>query len=199
LKPANVKITPQGKVKVLDFGLAKAVWGRGDDSNLSCGATLPGVETMAGQIVGTPGYMSPEQANGGPVDERTDVWAFGCLLYELLTGKRAFGGEAFSKTVAVVVECEPDCRVLPAKTPTKIRQLLRQCLQNDVSSRLANIADARRIIGEAQRGRSRWRAVAIAAGVLAIAAMGAVLFPRTPARPSDQSQCRFGDPAGAFT
>ena len=131
LKPANVKVTPQGRVKVLDFGLAKAIWGPEGNQDLSQLATVTGVESVAGQIVGTPGYMSPEQARGGDVDKRTDIWAFGCLLYELLTGKRAFPGETLQDTIAAVLEREPNWQALPAKTPAKIRELLRQCLQKD--------------------------------------------------------------------
>ena len=131
LKPANVKVTPQGRVKVLDFGLAKAIWGPEGNQDLSQLATVTGVESVAGQIVGTPGYMSPEQARGRDVDKRTDIWAFGCLLYELLTGKRAFPGETLQDTIAAVLEREPDWQALPAKTPAKVRELLRQCLQKD--------------------------------------------------------------------
>ena len=90
LKPANIKVTPDGRVKVLDFGLAKAVWGTEEIQDYSQLGTVTGLETVAGQIVGSPPYMSPEQARGQAVDERTDIWAFGCLLYELLTGRRAF-------------------------------------------------------------------------------------------------------------
>src|ERR1700716_2871898 len=149
LKPANVKVTPQGKVKVLDFGLAKAIWGAETNQDLSQSAIINGVQTHAGHIVGTPGYMSPEQARGEDVDKRTDLWAFGCLLYELLTGKRAFPGETLKDTIAAVLKREPDWQALPAKTPTQVRELLRQCLQKDLARRLHNIADARRTIEKA--------------------------------------------------
>ena len=108
LKPANVKVTPHGRVKVLDFGLAKAIWGPEGDSHLSQSTTLTGVESVAGQIIGTPGYMSPEQARGGEVDKRTDIWGFGCLLFELLSGKRAFPGETRQDTIDAVLGREPD-------------------------------------------------------------------------------------------
>ena len=123
LKPTNVKVTPQGKVKVLDFGLAKAIWGAERNSDQLETATVTGVETMAGHIVGTPGYMSPEQARGGEVDQRADIWAFGCLLFELLAGKRAFAGGAATATIAAVLEREPDWQALPAKTPAKVREI----------------------------------------------------------------------------
>ena len=168
-------------------------------------AAVTGVETLAGHIVGTPGYMSPEQARGKDVDERTDIWAFGCLLYELLTGKRAFPGETLQDTIAAVLEREPDWQALPAKTPAKIRELLRQCLQKDADRRLHNIADARRTIEKAQRGWNRWRVAAIAAAALAMLAIGAALWLRSPARParplpvgSAHEAARFGEPAGAF-
>ncbi len=187
LKPANVKVTPQGRVKVLDFGLAKAIWGLDQNQDLSQAATLTGTETLAGHIVGTPGYMSPEQARGKEVDERTDIWAFGCLLYELLTGKRAFHGESNQDTIAAVLEREPGLQTLPAKTPAKVRELLRQCLQKDAGKRLQSIADARRTIEQVQRGSKRWQGIAAAAAV-AILGIGVALWMRGPARPPDRSQ-----------
>jgi serine/threonine protein kinase len=156
LKPANVKVTPQGRVKVLDFGLAKAIWGRESNPDLSQSSALTGPETLAGQIVGTPSYMSPEQVRGKNVDNRTDIWAFGCLLYELLTGKRGFEGETVSDTIAAVLEHEPDWQALPTKTPAKVLNLLRQCLCKDANRRLNNLADARTTIEEVQRGPNRW-------------------------------------------
>ena len=178
LKPGNVKVTPQGRVKVLDFGLAKAIWGPEGSPDLLQLVTVTGVGSVAGQVVGTPGYMSPEQARGGNIDKRTDIWAFGCLLYELLTGKRAFPGETLQDTIAAVLEREPNWQTLPAKTPTRVRELLRQCLQKDTDRRLHNIADARRMIDEAQRGWNRWRVAAIAAAALAMLAIGAALWLR---------------------
>ncbi len=173
LKPANVKVTPQGRVKVLDFGLAKAIWGFEGNQDLSQLTAVSDLESVDGQVLGTPGYMSPEQARGREVDRRTDIWAFGCLMYELLTGKRAFQGGTVPKTIAAVLEREPDWLALPAKTPERIRELLRQCLQKDAVRRLSNIADARRTIQEAQNGRSRRGpviATAVALGTLTIAA-----------------------------
>ena len=131
--------------------------------------------------------MSPEQASGGDVDERTDIWAFGCLLYELLTGQRAFSGESSEDTIAAVLEREPDWQALPAKTPAKVRELLRRCLQKDPGRRLQNIADARRTIEEVQRGSKRWQAIAVAAAV-AILGIGVALWMRGPARTPDRSE-----------
>jgi eukaryotic-like serine/threonine-protein kinase len=132
--------------------------------------------------------MSPEQARGRDVDKRTDIWAFGCLLYELLTGKRAFPGETLQETVPAVLEREPDWQALPAKLPTKIRELLRQCLRKDAGHRLPDIAHARRAIEETQRGWNRWRIVAVAATGLALLAVSVALWLRGPFRAADRSQ-----------
>jgi serine/threonine protein kinase/Tol biopolymer transport system component len=148
LKPPNVKVTPEGNVKVLDFGLAKA-FARDGERDLSDLSTLTEMGTGEGRVLGTPAYMSPEQARGRAVDKRADVWAFGCVLYELLTGKQAFRGETVADTIAVVLEREPDWQVLPPATSAKIRDLLRSCMQKDSQHRLRDIGDARIEIEEA--------------------------------------------------
>jgi Tol biopolymer transport system component len=143
LKPANVKVTPEGKVKVLDFGLAKAFAGDVADSNPSQSPTLSAVATMQGVLLGTAAYMSPEQARGKAVDKRTDIWAFGCVLYELLTGKQAFHGEDITDILAAVVRAEPEWNRLPDNTPLSIRTLLRRCLQKDKTLRMQAAGDVR--------------------------------------------------------
>src|SRR5438093_3808201 len=142
LKPSNIKISPDGVVKVLDFGLAKALAtdGSGSGSNLS-GSTVTAHSTIAGVILGTAGYMSPEQARGQPVDKRTDIWAFGCVLYEMLTGRMAFAGPTVSDTLAAVLDREPDWTALPDPTPGSDRHLVVRCLERDTRQRLHDIAD----------------------------------------------------------
>jgi Tol biopolymer transport system component len=143
LKPANVKVTPEGKVKVLDFGLAKAFEGDATDEDIGNSPTLSRAATLQGVILGTAAYMSPEQARGKATDKRTDIWAFGCVLYELLTGKQAFHGETFTDITAKILTGEPDWQALRAQTPEQIRQLLRRCVQKDKSLRLRDAGDAR--------------------------------------------------------
>jgi len=140
LKPGNIKITPEGKVKVLDFGLAKAVGGEDLDQH----STI----TEPGRVIGTPAYMSPEQARGKPTDKRSDIWSFGCVLYEMLTGKIPFKGETISDTLANILQTDPDWQALPESTPANILVLLRRCMEKDPRRRLHDISDIRIEISE---------------------------------------------------
>jgi serine/threonine-protein kinase len=146
LKPGNIKLRPDGTVKVLDFGLAKAlepISAVGVNATASPTITSPALMTGVGMLLGTAAYMSPEQARGKAVDKRTDIWAFGCVLYEMVTGRRAFEGEDVSITLAAVMMKEPDWAALSATTPPLLRRLLRSCLEKDSRRRLQAIGDAR--------------------------------------------------------
>ena len=146
LKPANIKVRPDGTVKVLDFGLAKALeptTGTGMDATASPTITSPAMMTGVGMLLGTAAYMSPEQARGKPVDKRADTWAFGCVFYEMLTGKRAFDGEDVTDTLAAVVRSEPKWDALPDTLSPSVRMFLRRCLHKDPKQRIGDIRDVR--------------------------------------------------------
>jgi eukaryotic-like serine/threonine-protein kinase len=153
LKPANVKVTPDDKVKVLDFGLAKIASNETPSDYLSHSPTMI-KGTQAGMILGTAAYMSPEQAKGKGVDKRSDIWAFGCVLFEMTTGKQAFSGETLTDILAAVVRADPDWSALPAVTPEVIRRLLRRCLNKDQKQRLRDIGEARITIESFLAGKS---------------------------------------------
>jgi serine/threonine-protein kinase len=154
LKPANVKITPQGLVKVLDFGLAAVAQPSANHpGDPSVSPTMTISPTRAGMILGTAAYMSPEQAHGKSADRRADIWSFGAVLYEMLTGKRAFNGESVAETLASVLKLEPDWSALPDSTPAAIRRLVQRCLTRDRQQRLQAIGEARITIEEVLSGK----------------------------------------------
>jgi serine/threonine-protein kinase len=211
LKPANVKVTPDGQVKVLDFGLAKAWAGdldssRGSTSDLSQSPTLAHSGTLAGVILGTAAYMSPEQAKGKRVDKRTDVWAFGALVYEMLTGRRAFPGEDVSDTLAAVLRAEADFDELPRETPPALRRVLRLCLVKDASRRVRDIADVRLAMdgafdaaAEAAEPAGAFRRLPWAVAVLGSLAIGVVvgiLMRTTPSEPREVTRFSYELPSG---
>jgi len=149
LKPANIKLNAADNVKVLDFGLAKALQDDASSADIHNSPTLTMGSTKAGVILGTAAYMSPEQAKGKSADRRADIWSFGVVLYEMLTGQQAFGGETVSDSLASVIKDAPDFTKLPAQTPQRIRELLNRCLQKDPKQRVQAIGDARIALDEA--------------------------------------------------
>ena len=200
LKPANIKVTNDDSVKILDFGLAKALEGDAASIDIANSPTITRMATQAGVLLGTAAYMSPEQAKAKPVDRRADIWAFGCVLYEMLTGKMAFSGETVTDTLAAVIKEEPDWSRLSPRTPARVRVLLQRCLQKDPRQRLRDIGDARISLDEVLSGAapeiappaaepvSRWPRLlpwALAA-VFAVAFVGLAFIysiERTPAAP----------------
>ena len=193
LKPANIKVKADGMVKVLDFGLAKAMSDDPTEGDMSNSSTLSMAATRQGVILGTAGYMSPEQARGKVVDRRADVWAFGVVLYEMLTGKQLFSGETMQDTLAAVLQREPDWQALPPAIPAKVRDLLRRCLDRNARQRLRDAGEARILIegvlsgaataepvaapGSKSRERMAW-AVAAAAIAVALVGWGAFVYLR---------------------
>jgi len=170
LKPGNIKLTPDGRVKVLDFGLAKAYVSKAKSGEIT--------ETQPGRVVGTPAYMSPEQALGKDTDYRTDIWSFGCIMYQMLTAQLPFEGETATDTLARIIERQPDWDLLPERTPMNVRALLRQCLEKDPDQRLGNITNASLEINEtlskpATEPPAKFRTMAMIIGAVAI---GIILF-----------------------
>jgi eukaryotic-like serine/threonine-protein kinase len=152
LKPANIKVSVDDTVKILDFGLAKALESGPLSEDMANSPTLSQMATLTGVLLGTAGYMSPEQARSKPVDRRADIWAFGCVLYEMLSGRRAFQGETITDTLAAIMRAEPEWSRLPAATPARVRVLLQRCLQKDPKQRLRDIGDARISLDEVLSG-----------------------------------------------
>jgi Tol biopolymer transport system component len=212
LKPANVKITPDGAVKVLDFGLAKALEGEATGGDISNSPTLSQIATQAGILLGTAAYMAPEQARGKRVDRRADIWAFGVVLYEMLTGKALFSGETISDMLADVIKSEPNWSQLPVSLPKRILELLQRCLQKDPRRRLQAIGEARIVLEDVLSsapeaiagapvsvvGAPAWRsAVPWAAGIMLAIVAGVGVWELRPRRdPPRVVQFSFGAPVG---
>ncbi|MEJ2704214.1 MAG: protein kinase, partial [Sedimentisphaerales bacterium] len=188
LKPGNIKITPDGQVKVLDFGLAKPFMGEDQRSDITA--------TQPGRMIGTPAYMSPEQARGESTDQRTDIWSFGCLMYQMLTGQLPFEGRTATDTLARIIEREPDWKSLPEETHADIRTLLRRCLEKDPDKRLDNITNAtvqisdtlsKPVISPAPAVSSGWRKVTMVAGAAIMIILLAVVLRLLPEKQTQPS------------
>jgi serine/threonine-protein kinase len=200
LKPGNIKLKPDGTVKVLDFGLAKVAEAAAAASSPEASPTISMAATQAGMILGTAAYMSPEQARGKPVDKRADIWAFGVVLYEMLTGKRLFQGEDLTETLALVVKGKPDLSGIPAP----VRRLLERCLEKDPKKRLRDIGDMELLLTDPSApvsiapSRSRiGNAGGLAAGFLAVALAVALWAPWRAEKPMDRPQVRLDVDLGA--
>ena len=208
LKPANIKVVAGDDVKVLDFGIAKALAGDESGPDISRLPTVTATD-VTGLIIGTPAYMSPEQARGEQVDRQTDIWAFGCVLYEMLVGRMVFAGKTLSDTLAAVLEHEPDWRALPPSTPAKLRDLLRRCLQKDPKRRLRDVGDAVNELSDLQNPGSidagtattvagppyRTAALVVGASILSAVIAGAVVWavkPQSAAAPPSSVQFTVG-------
>jgi serine/threonine protein kinase/Tol biopolymer transport system component len=213
LKPGNIKVTPDGRVKVLDFGLAKAMDPPPSSPGVSQSPTIttPAM-TQAGMILGTAAYMSPEQAKGRPADKRSDVWAFGCVLYEMLTGKRAFSGEDLTDTIAAVVRAEPDWSALPSDVPAQIRLLIKRCLEKDRRARVGDVSTARFLMSEiiapahslevsatgpeprSHTSRLVWATAVLLGGAAILVLAGWALLRRAPSPPVQPARLSIATP-----
>ncbi len=206
LKPANIKISESGHVKILDFGLAKALAlaaGQDEESDQAHTPTITVHGTHHGVILGTAAYMSPEQARGRRIDRRTDIWAFGCVLFEMLTGRQAFGGETTSDVIAAIIERAPDLSQLPASTPAQLLRVIARCLEKDPKRRARDIADVRVMIDEElapapKAAPARWIYGTVAAAMAAVAATviaASYIVSRRESRSPDVQQAEFMFPS----